>query len=324
MLMSRWDTSTAEPEKRFELYRSGLCASFAHLTPNPDANAKDFSASLTNWADGIDALTRVSSKSHSVERSRQDLKQAEDDCLYVNYIASGEMCVRQGNAATRLRKGDLIVLDNARPFEAQTVAKRINTHFAFRVPRDTIPAELAHNPTHLAHLPGNNLLRQQFSMLADAAPELLDDLIKPAFKTLKAVLSHMVDFERTPTHLLRAAQTKQAVENAIARHYSDPEFSFDWVMYELRMPKRTLQSHLALSGVSFSGLLREFRLNRALEIMSGEACTLQEDSSFEKIALQIGFQDLTTFYRAFKRKFGAAPGQYRGPKKSNFLDAKIS
>lgn len=60
-----------------------------------------------------------------------------------------------------------------------------------------------------------------------------------------------------------------------------------------------------LEGENFVSFLNGLRITRAVELL--ETTSLPVSS----IAFEVGFEDLSTFYRAFKKAKGLAPGNYR-------------
>jgi len=73
----------------------------------------------------------------------------------------------------------------------------------------------------------------------------------------------------------------------------------------LHMSARTLQRRLEAEGTTFSDLLEGKREERARALIADPAVTLAE------IADRVGFADLATFSRAFKRWTGKPPGMFR-------------
>lgn len=69
-------------------------------------------------------------------------------------------------------------------------------------------------------------------------------------------------------------------------------------------PRHT-QRLLDGEGTSFSNLLRQLRLQKAAELLSGTSIPA------EQIAQQIGFATAAGFYKAFGAQFHITPGQYR-------------
>lgn len=59
------------------------------------------------------------------------------------------------------------------------------------------------------------------------------------------------------------------------------------------------------AGISFSKLIRATKLQRAAMLLD------TSDLSIDEIAHQVGYADLSGFYRAFKRFYGTAPVEYR-------------
>lgn len=59
------------------------------------------------------------------------------------------------------------------------------------------------------------------------------------------------------------------------------------------------------SGCTFNSLLRKLRLEQAEEMLKTSQCSVEE------IAEAIGYLDISSFYRNFKREYGLTPSQYR-------------
>jgi AraC-like DNA-binding protein len=73
----------------------------------------------------------------------------------------------------------------------------------------------------------------------------------------------------------------------------------------LHMSARTLQRRLEQEGTQFSEVLDRARLDAARRMLQDPAASLSA------IAADLGFADLATFSRAFKRWTGTPPGQWR-------------
>jgi AraC-like DNA-binding protein len=73
----------------------------------------------------------------------------------------------------------------------------------------------------------------------------------------------------------------------------------------MHMSGRTLQRRLEQEGTTFSEVLDRARLDVARRSLAVPSTTLGD------VALELGFSDLATFTRAFKRWTGMPPGQWR-------------
>ncbi|ARU86690.1 AraC family transcriptional regulator [Pseudomonas sp. M30-35] len=83
------------------------------------------------------------------------------------------------------------------------------------------------------------------------------------------------------------------------------EPSAERIAQALHMSLRSLQRHLADEGTSYEAVLAETRHALALQHIREANCSISE------IAYLLGFSDVSSFSRAFKRWTGQAPSQYR-------------
>jgi AraC-like DNA-binding protein len=83
------------------------------------------------------------------------------------------------------------------------------------------------------------------------------------------------------------------------------DVSADAIAAALKMSARTLQRRLEDEGIRFSTVLDETRASTAKKFLADPKLALAE------VAYKIGFSDLATFSRAFKRWTGVPPGTFR-------------
>ncbi|HEX8951757.1 MAG TPA: AraC family transcriptional regulator ligand-binding domain-containing protein [Polyangia bacterium] len=81
--------------------------------------------------------------------------------------------------------------------------------------------------------------------------------------------------------------------------------SVDDVAAALHMSARTLQRRLGEAGTQFSEVLDEVRADEARRALAAS------DAPLAELAWRLGFADLASFSRAFKRWTGQPPGTYR-------------
>jgi len=91
----------------------------------------------------------------------------------------------------------------------------------------------------------------------------------------------------------------------------DPGFGVEAVAAELSLSTRTIQLILTETGSTFSEHVAEHRLRRAWRLLSAPRCGL----SIAEIALEAGFNDLSYFYRAFRRRYGETPASARAERR---------
>lgn len=91
-----------------------------------------------------------------------------------------------------------------------------------------------------------------------------------------------------------------------------PAITLDGLAEYINMSRRSTQRLVSgLYGQSFSQKLADFRLHAALTLMT------QTDKTLAKIAEEVGYEEYTTFQKAFRKKYGIQPSVYRRINKQN-------
>lgn len=95
------------------------------------------------------------------------------------------------------------------------------------------------------------------------------------------------------------------VRKAIMRDLASAQLSVNHVAHALSMSRRTLARRLQEEGTSFSELVDDTRRRMAQHYLSNS------DRSVAQIAALLGFSEVATFYRAFRRWTQMTPVDYR-------------
>lgn len=148
----------------------------------------------------------------------------------------------------------------------------------FRVILDRIVAEYQERDAYREPMIGAYMF--QFAVLLRRALQHRHGLESPAPGA--SVLQHLLDQHITSTAPIR--------EIARAAHMSESHFS-----HQVK----------ALLGVAPKTYVRERRIDRARELLRST------ELSIEQIAASLGYDEPTSFFRAFKRVTGITPGHFR-------------
>ena len=95
------------------------------------------------------------------------------------------------------------------------------------------------------------------------------------------------------------------VKKCIVERLPSGDATVDNIASELYLSTRTLQRMLQQEGVSFLQLLNDTRRDLAISYVRDRKMDLTE------VAFLLGFSELSTFSRSFKRWTGTSPAQYR-------------
>ncbi|WP_447759069.1 helix-turn-helix transcriptional regulator [Pseudomonas moraviensis] len=74
---------------------------------------------------------------------------------------------------------------------------------------------------------------------------------------------------------------------------------------ELLQSERTLQRRLASKGTTFNALLNEARRQVGFQLLADTSLELKE------VAYLLGYEDVNSYYRAFRQRENVSPGQWR-------------
>jgi AraC-like DNA-binding protein len=97
----------------------------------------------------------------------------------------------------------------------------------------------------------------------------------------------------------------RSVQRIVAEQLVDGSITVDLIARELGMSTRKLQRELKIEGATYQDLLNETRRELA------ERYVREGHSDLTEVAFILGFADLSTFSRSFKRWTGVSPSRYR-------------
>ncbi len=100
-------------------------------------------------------------------------------------------------------------------------------------------------------------------------------------------------------------QQIEQIKKLIVRHLPTGDAQLENIAHDLSTSTRTLQRQLSRQGTSFIHLLNQTRKELA------QAYVRDRDRNLTEVAYLLGFSELSTFSRSFKRWTGKSPSRYR-------------
>jgi AraC-like DNA-binding protein len=306
-----WSTDDLPPTDRFAFWREAVLAPLG-MTAEPDAAIPAaFSARVLQRSGGPLMHTRVEADSHRVLRRERDIarRQRHGYSIY-REIGDGAWFEYSGEEFVTCR-GDIVVTDADTPWQTQPVGcYRLDT---LLLPKRLLAPHLpAFGRSMSLRLNGRagaealaagylDAVMQQWEFLDAGAMEGVADTL---CRLLGIAAGGAVGGHR---EAVRAAQLA-AAKRYIDRHLAEGELSPARVAAALGLSVRSLHLLFEPTGTSFARHVMRRRLEECRAALTSPAGATR---SVTDIALGWGFNSLPAFYRAFRREFGAAPGELR-------------
>ncbi|WP_062205099.1 helix-turn-helix domain-containing protein [Demequina salsinemoris] len=258
------------------------------------------------------SISCVATDGHTVNRSERLAARSEVDDLHLSLQVASRGTVRQGRRMVSVRPGNASMyathspyyLDYSEPGQRQLIVQVSQS--ALDVPPEVVKGRLGQ-----LSLPANDATRVFFTYALDlhrhgAPPQSAQ--AKEAAEVAKDLAATMIRasaegarvLPRTRGGLLRAIQDFVSVNL--------PHVRVDDIAAEFFMSRRTVYHVFEDVGMTPSDYLRNRRLALAAARLIDPEFT---DMPIAEIAVGAGFDDATTFTRAFRRQHGVTPREWR-------------
>lgn len=240
-----------------------------------------------------------------VARNTRSIRQDPGEYFFLLVQDAGQCRVEQGDKVAELGPGDMFLVDSVKPSSFVYRGERSN-QVSLHIPRE----EVVHRFGNLC-AGGLSILRDDplwLAMRAVIAKMLLDEgaqvQLGEAFLCLMGAYLHSsrVTGNTSPAETLLSRALAM-----IDRHRADPGFGPRELASRLNVSERMLQRHFRPLGETPGHRL----LNRRLELAHARLCARKAEQPVEgvtAVAFDCGFNDLSYFYREFRKKYGMTPG----------------
>lgn len=309
-IRSEQELNGAQGLQQLRAATAGIC-DVIPLTPEDDFNI----STATIMADNV---LLIDSTTTPLEYDRRPAHIARGglDHYHITLCRQGEMRFSSGRREATLRAGDICLIDMAQP--NRTVLALADDGrcrlMALILQRGILAPKLAHPDSATASfLPAAHhharLIASQFDALWE--PEL------PSAGALAAAIAAMADImagvagraadtegevERAEHHLYRAM-----IKRHIAANLESASLAPDDLCARFEISRASLYRLFEADG-GLAHYIQEQRLNRALMLLVSPA---SQSMRLIDLAIRLQFSGDSSFVRAFRRRFGATPGEIR-------------
>ena len=266
-----------------------------------------FESSICASSIGGAELTHVKAAASRFRRTKRELQSSESDEYLVCVLKEGVNRFSQADRSIELEAGDLWVIDTARPYSLDCPTRY--EALLLKVPRRDFIARFPLVEHCVAQRISTSGLYGQLAatVLNETALQLRDQgtppggrLMMPILDLIGLALEDACSQDSLPS--IRYLRIAERAKEVLMDHLFDPEFNVSLVPSMIGVSTRTLSRAFAESGEAPSRWLWQKRLDAA----RGMLLSPRRPSVLE-VAMTCGFNDMSHFSRAFKKRFGTAP-----------------
>lgn len=296
----------------FEVWHGDLassCGTF-HVEPPMGDRITSFQGAVTALDSQRSRIegARITSTCSHVHRSLRDIRGDDKDFFYLVMQLSGEALIRHSDKETRLTRGDLVLLDVARP--SDFYFRGLSDQVSVILPRNEVLQRFKEQKLRLNQcIEAGSALGAMSAMLVNQLVNNSDLANAESHAVLDAILALLrpVLMPRQSEPIAAPPPAVMTKAKAVIEHHlADETLCPDRIASAAGTSVRNLHRLFAQFETSVGRYILERRLNRCAEAI------LQSDVKITHIALSWGFKDLSHFSRAFKSEFGVSPSEYRG------------
>ena len=308
-----WDTQYCAPSEAFTLFREGVCNTFMPWSPE-QAKGRPFEARIEG------ALLENGSAAHAVMtplvalRTKGNVAASPVRGIYGNYVLSGEVQVEQYGRTSVARPGDLILYDTAAPL---TMTQRGAHHYedvSLLFLGDGLEKTVGEDHFNNVLISQDRLIRPLASCLAylaanmgTSSPEELQSVFDACIDLLPLAAGSFTRRVRGEAPAPASRLFKEILD-FVNRNIADLDLSPGRAAQHCGISARYVHKLFAVSGTTFGAYV----VAKRLEHIRGDLLSPSCDQPISILAYRWGFNDLSTFNRAFKTKFRCTPSQFRG------------
>ena len=237
----------------------------------------------------------------------------ENEGIFWIYLKGGA-AVRLGSVEGLRETGSAWFMHADVPSEGLTYGAHV---LAINLPGKSLPSAVGHN-NHLKPVALSSAdpiiplvkcyIEAAMNLPAASDPVLMTSVGKHLTELIAQALGPTRDAaEQVKQGGLKSARL-QAVLREIEENYADPEFCVTDVAMKLNLSVRYVQDILHETGTGFTERVLELRLRQAQSLLCCAHAAMRKVSD---IAFSCGFNNLSYFHRAFRRRFGVTPAGAR-------------
>lgn len=310
--MQAWTTLDKPVSEQYPYWREVLCEAFTAL--DPIATSRDGFESTVSLKPVLDVtVSHIASKAQTIVRGIHEIRRAPNEYFFANLQLKGTCVARQDGREAVIRPGDFYIVDTTRVYDLafedwEVICLRLPRHRLAPLLRDPLGATVVplHDDGALGTIAGSfirDLFRCPEGVPLAAQQGLADTLMNLLAIALGATIetqeSGRLDVKRG---------WRERISRYVADNLSSPDLCAGTVAARFRISTRYLHRIFEDHEKSFSQMMLERRLERCAWDLTRST---PASASISQIAFSAGFRDISTFCKAFHRRYGMSARDFR-------------
>ncbi|MCB5206920.1 AraC-like ligand-binding domain-containing protein [Methylovorus mays] len=301
-------TEDISPWHRHEWLKEIIGREYAHVDITPPRHAPLLNEmDIYTWKHL--RLSCIRSNAIKLKRLPQEPLLSSQDAYFGVVLLSGEYMLEQAGREVFLSPGDMTIYDATRPHHITCPGSF--SKLIISIPRELMRQKLA-GVEHCTALkiPGSkgigavaaDFMRASASQATGMSQLAFDALSDNALDLFTLALQEI----RPPASQLSRSRSLSLynIKSCVEKHLAHPQLDSQMIAQATGLSSRYINELLAAEHTSLMRHVWERRLEKAHQDICGAR---QMGLAVSDIAMKWGFNDLSHFSRAFKRKFGVSP-----------------
>lgn len=262
------------------------------------------------------SLSLISAQKHSVERTLACVSRGHADYAKLMWSLNGELQIEQDHRRATLTPGLLSICDTARPYriEVPDNAEFLVMSLPYAKLSGWLKMSEGMTGRPLSGLAFDASLASLITLIQKADVSQINDC-----ETVLASVNEMI-----AAALARCAMALSGTKSRdqqkfvtamqlIRQHVLDQELSPDFLANKLHMSKRSLYLLFQENHSSPATAISDARFERVLQLLRDPSLDQQ---TISRAAIDCGFGNLQAFSKAFRKRYGASPREWKSRSKS--------
>lgn len=313
MMTSSLTTVDLPEGKRFDFWREAVCNSFFQLDFER-ASDRPFAGEITATRVKEVCFSHVRSRGQKTVRTLLQIQKDRKEVAVLHLQVRGAGFFFQDGREARLGPGDFTLCDSTRPHSAilsddfeQIVLHMPRSLWVRRVGRtEQLTARVVRGDTLVGAFV-SNVLRQVFSVAANADPGTAHRLVDTSLEMVSAAFADLISRGEPLQSAGRIALLYRA-KVLIEENLSDPGFTSQKAASSLGISLRYLQDLFQQDYTTVNDWIWERRLEKCRRKLSDP---LLSSEHIGQIAFDCGFENFSHFCRRFKSAFSMSASEFR-------------